>query len=101
MKLTAQGSVECKADNGSGAQFTIGFRPVSFPPQSTTFSPVVTSNSLLITPFNFFKIDCHAVAHTDHGPKEAFADNGTITLTGTATDTSNRSSTGQLQVQAP
>jgi len=101
MTLNAQGNPVCSADNGTGGIFSIGNRPVSFPPQSTTFNPTVSSNSLLITPFTFFQIDCHAVAHTDNGPKEAYASSGTITLTGTATDTVNRVSTGQLQVQVP
>jgi hypothetical protein len=101
MKLTAQGNVEGSADSGSGGIFTNGFHTVSLPPQSTTFSPAVTSNSLLITPFDFFKIDTQSIVQTDHGPKEGFADRGTITLTGTATDTSGRTSTGQLQIQVP
>ena len=101
MKLTAQGNVSCSADNGTGGIFSIGFRAVSLPPQSANFNPPVTSNSLLIVPFDFFKIDCQATAQTDNGPKEAFADKGTITLTGTATDTSNRTSTGQLEIQVP
>jgi hypothetical protein len=101
MTLDAQGNPVCSADNGTGGIFTIGNRPVSFPPQSTTFNPTVSSNSLLISPFVFFKIDCQAIAHTDNGPKEAYASSGTITLTGTATDTVNRKSTGTLQVQLP
>jgi hypothetical protein len=101
MKLTTQGNVECFADNGTGGIFTAGIRAVSLPPQSTTFNPPVTNNSLLITPFDFFKIDCHTTAQTDNGPKEAFAVKGEITLSGTATDTSSRTTTGQLQIQVP
>jgi hypothetical protein len=101
MKLTAEGNVEGSADNGTGGTFTNGFHTVSLPPQSTTFNPAVTSSSLLITSFDFFKIDTHSIVNTDNGPKEGFADKGTITLTGTATDTSGRTSTGQLQIQVP
>jgi hypothetical protein len=101
MTLTAQGNVEGAADDGTGGIFTNGFHTVSLPPQNTAFNPVVTSNSLLITPFDFFKIDTHSIVQTDKGPKEGFADKGTITLTGTAKDTAGRTSTGQLQIQVP
>jgi hypothetical protein len=101
MTLKTQGNAECTADNGTGGIFTVGNRPVTFPAESTTFNPMVSSNSLLISPFNFFQIDCHVMAQTDHGPKEAYASSGTVTLVGTATDSVNRTSTGQLQVQVP
>jgi hypothetical protein len=101
MKLTGQGNVECGNDNGHGGNFSIGFRSVNLPPQNANFNPAITSNSLMILSFNFFKLDCNAKVQTDVGTKEAFAVRGTITLTGTATDTSNRTSTGQLQIQVP
>jgi hypothetical protein len=102
MTLQAQGSPVCGNDNGTGGNFTIGNHTVILPPpQSANFNPTVTSNSLLITGFNFFKLDCNAKVVTDNGTKEAFAQSGTITLTGTATDTSGRTTTGTLQVHFP
>jgi hypothetical protein len=102
--LQAQGNPACAANNGTGGVYTAGNQSVSLPPQSTNFNPVVNSNTLLITGFVFYQFDCNVMVPVSNTPpvsKEAYAVSGIIVLTGTATDTSNRTTTGQLQVQVP
>ena len=106
MSLAAAGSPVCGADNGSGGIFTIGNVPVSWPTQTANFNPSVSGNSLILlssgsASFTFFSIDCHATVVTDHGTKEAFAQSGAITLSGTVTDTGGHVFSGQLQVIVP
>lgn len=103
MTLAATGFVTCGASNNTGGNFTAGTsNDIGIAPQQTTFNPTVSSNSLLIIPFTFFQIDCHRTVQTDVGPREGFAVSpDTITLTGTATDSQNRMSTGQLQLVVP
>jgi hypothetical protein len=101
MTLNAKGNPICAGVDSSGLVTTVGNQPVSLPPINTTIHPAATSNSVQFTSFNFFQTDCHVLAHTQKGTVEAFADSGIITMTGTATDGSNRTSTGQLQITEP
>jgi hypothetical protein len=107
MTLHSNGFVNCVAYdsrnppagfNGGSSNSAV---TAAMPPQNSLFKPAQNSISLSYIPVNFLQIDCRQTAMTDTGPAEAFAGSGTITLTGAATDTSKRVSTGQMTIQVP
>jgi hypothetical protein len=103
MSLRGTGSVWGGAFTTDPTWLVGGPYQVTIANESKTFNPAITAQALAIIGFNYYAIDCNTKLTDNRGVAvEAHAQPpGSITLTGTATDTFNRTTTATLNLVVP